>query len=208
MARSYWYFQLRTLPTIFLCGVLGYVGALFARGHWGLAIGVIGIVVVVFGVILLLRWARRERLARERRMAEDRLSELSMKEGDDFPPGRSFATVYDIRDRLPLGQGTKVTPHGIFRSDEWYEAFHRGDVPTFLVCGCVTRLFWAGHNDYAMFEVTSVAGPAEESRFGDLRAYKLGRAVRLTYATIELCEPDAEGETSFNWLARIELEDH
>jgi hypothetical protein len=69
----------------------------------------------------------------------------------------------------------------LFGSKEWWAAVEDGRVPRHSIQGVISRLYLSGHHDWPEFEIQSGDTTTRWTRFGDQKAYEVGRRVRLDY---------------------------
>jgi hypothetical protein len=74
-----------------------------------------------------------------------------------------------------------VSEIALFGSAEWWAAVGDGRIPRHTVEGVISRLYMAGHGDWPEFEIQSSGQTTRWSRFGNQKAYEVGRRVRLDY---------------------------
>jgi hypothetical protein len=74
-----------------------------------------------------------------------------------------------------------VPEHGLFGSDEWWQAVHTGALETHTIEGRISRVYMSGHGDFPEFEVDDGSSRTQWERFGDDAWFVVGRRVRVAY---------------------------
>jgi len=74
-----------------------------------------------------------------------------------------------------------VPDHGLFGSDEWWQAIGSGAIETHTVEGHISRVYMSGHNDFPEFEVDDGSSRTQWERFGDDDWYVVGRRIRVDF---------------------------
>jgi len=108
--------------------------------------------------------------------------------------------IYDLRDDkqhiVHVQQATLhsddfglVPEHGLFGSEEWWSAIKQGHIPTHVLEGTISDVFWSGHNDFPEFEMTSGSEKSRWERMGDENRYVEGSPVRITYVKQKFKKP-------------------
>jgi len=69
----------------------------------------------------------------------------------------------------------------LFGSKDWWAAVEDDRIPRHTVQGVISRLYMSGHGDWPEFEIQSGEKVTRWTRFGDQKAYQVGRRVRLEY---------------------------
>jgi hypothetical protein len=104
----------------------------------------------------------------------------------------SWMKVYDLahdQETIALVQRASLQTQefgfvpeiALFGSSEWWVAVEDGRIPRHTVQGVISRLYMSGHGDWPEFEVQSGEQATRWTRFGDQKAYEIGRKVRLDY---------------------------
>jgi hypothetical protein len=104
----------------------------------------------------------------------------------------SWLTVYDLaqdQETIALVQRASLQTQGfgfvpevaLFGSKEWWAAVADGRIPRHTIEGVISRLYMSGHGDWPEFEIQSGERTTRWTRFGDQKAYAVGRKVRLEY---------------------------
>ena len=113
---------------------------------------------------------------------------------------RGMMKIYDLRDdkrTVELIQNATLNmrefglqpDHGLFGSQEWWEAVEQGVIPKKITEGVISRVYMSGHNDFAEFEVTSGTQKKSWERKGDDKYYVVGRKVRIIYVMQKFKKP-------------------
>src|SRR3989338_5658134 len=79
--------------------------------------------------------------------------------------------------------------HGLFGSQEWWQAVEQGVIPKKQVEGVISRVYMTGHNDFPEFEVTSETGKTKWERKGNDKYYVVGKRVKILYVTQKFKKP-------------------
>ena len=79
--------------------------------------------------------------------------------------------------------GLVVVPeHGLFGSEQWWEAIRTGKLPTVRIEGVITRVYMGSMNDWPEFEIESGGGKTTWTRHANRPgAYVVRKRVRLDY---------------------------
>ena len=119
---------------------------------------------------------------------------MNLSPGKEQPEG--FVEVYTLADdharirkvqRATLNtQDYGLVPeHGLFGSEEWWDAIRSGEISTIRVEGIVSRVYMGSMNDWPEFEIDAGGRKTRWTRHVHRReddaAYVVGRKVRLEY---------------------------
>lgn len=75
-----------------------------------------------------------------------------------------------------------VPEHGLFGSEEWWDAIRTGKLPTIRIEGVIARTHMGSMNDWPVFDVDSGGRKSSWTRQGiPFEAYVVGKRVRLDY---------------------------
>ena len=148
--------------------------------------------VLYVGVTALLLRSRAWGHGRKRKQALRRFAELRATLRDGELGSARFERVFDqfdepwqweveaMRDAsLHSDHGLELT-HGGFGSERWRKARESGEQPTKVVRGVVTRLYMAGREDTATFDLASETGEQSYLRRGDEERYAVGKCAIIT----------------------------
>lgn len=78
--------------------------------------------------------------------------------------------------------------HGLIGSQEWWDNIHSGNLEVAAKIGKITRVYVAGHNDFAMFDLELIGGygtlsmPRKLSKESYDKYYKVGKKIVIKYA--------------------------
>ena len=123
--------------------------------------------------------------------------------------GDEWVRIYDLRhdgDHVAAVQKATlsttdfglVPEHGLFGSDEWWQAVDSGEIPTHVSEGRISRVFMSGHNDYPEFTVggrswtrqTSETTGGTLSRRAKAELFRVGSYARVLYVMQKSKRPD------------------
>lgn len=83
-----------------------------------------------------------------------------------------------------------VPEHGLFGSDEWWEAIRTGKLPSVRVEGVISRVYMGSMNDWPEFEIDSSGRKTTWTRYGNRpAAYVVGKKVQLDYVMQKAKKP-------------------
>ncbi len=72
--------------------------------------------------------------------------------------------------------------HGLFGSEEWWEAIENGTIPKKVLEGVISRVYMSGHNDFPEFEVSARDGSKTSwERQGYDKYYVVGKKIKMIY---------------------------
>jgi hypothetical protein len=100
--------------------------------------------------------------------------------------------AYDLRQdsrRVTAVQNATVTTdrygivpdHGLFGSDEWWQAIESGVIAVNQLEGTVSRVYMSGHNDFPEFEVDDGNSKTRWERYGEESEYLEGQHVVIEF---------------------------
>jgi len=72
-----------------------------------------------------------------------------------------------------------VQDHGLFGSEDWWQAIQSGALPVQTIKGRISRVYMSGHNDFPEFEVDDGARKTSWERRGKDSLYIVERMVQL-----------------------------
>jgi hypothetical protein len=112
----------------------------------------------------------------------------------------NFIKIYDLKNDtkhiIEVQDATLYTDkfglkseHGLFGTDDWWEAIKQGAIKKISVEGVISRIFMSGHNDFPEFEVVSKNGRTIWHRLGDNKYYALGKRAKIVYVNQEFKKP-------------------
>lgn len=131
----------------------------------------------VLGILLLARsrWRakERERVAKRAQAAMRRFATLS-RASQGKVPHLTFVKVFDVRD--PWWEW--------WRSEAWWAAFEREELPKQVVWGVITARLKGGHNDTDLVRFVTQTGDRTLLCLGDPELYEPGRCIVTTYVNV------------------------
>ena len=74
-----------------------------------------------------------------------------------------------------------VSEHGLFGSNEWWQALAHGEIEIQTIEGVISEVYMAGHNDFPEFKIMSDGNVTSWERKADSTLYKEGALVKLEY---------------------------
>ena len=78
--------------------------------------------------------------------------------------------------------GIKIENGLLFGTEDWFDAIETGLIKTQVISGTISKVYMAGHNDFAEFEIDSDGNKTRWERKGIDDVYIVGRQVELIYA--------------------------
>ncbi len=112
-----------------------------------------------------------------------------------------YIKVYDLKEdkeKIALIQNATLNTdyaglkmeHGLFGTEEWWQAIEQGLFPKKVIEGTISRVYMSGQgSNYPEFEIESIDGKTQWTREGDERYFIVGKKVRLTYILQEKKKP-------------------
>lgn len=136
-----------------------------------------------------------------------------------------FDKIYLLADDAKrIGQIQKATletkdhglalDHGLFGSDDWWDAIERGDLPLNTVCGTITAVAMTSMNDYPSFKMLADDGSVTDwltresaPDFRRDQRYRVGQRIIRTYVDVSpknpgIGIPPTHQLTTGVWLAK------
>jgi hypothetical protein len=103
-----------------------------------------------------------------------------------------WVLVYDLREETDLvrqiQEATLNTEefglkpeHGLFGSEQWWQAVSSGLIPSICVSGKINRIFMSGMGDWPEVEINADGEVSRWTRYGDDNLYEVGRPIEVNY---------------------------
>ena len=114
------------------------------------------------------------------------------------PP--QWLKIYDLWNDKPRIEATQhaslqvpnaglVSEHGLFASEEWWQAISQGRIPRYVVEGYISPIQATGPSDVPQFHLVSPWGTTRWVWLGDMRYFVPGAAARIVYVPQKLNNP-------------------
>jgi len=132
------------------------------------------------------------------------------------PPAASppqWLKIYDLWNDTPRIEAIRqaslhapnaglVSEHGLFASEDWWQAVSQGRIPRYVAEGYIAPIQAAGPNDIPQFDLVSPRGTTRWVWLGDMRYFVPGTAARIVYVPQKLSDP-LEGTAETNVVLEL-----
>jgi len=130
-------------------------------------------------------------------MGADLVQAYSLEKDREYIERVQMATVQS-------GEFAIRCDHGLFGSQQWWDAIRDATVPTHRVDGVIVQIYRRG--DWPEFEIEADGERSTWALDGDAGRYAVGKRARVEFVTLEYQKPQPDGERSTRVVLGIWVE--
>ncbi|MGM0588950.1 MAG: hypothetical protein ACQETE_11070 [Bacteroidota bacterium] len=110
---------------------------------------------------------------------------------------RTDSGTPSIQKRIKEGLSGFRTKWGLYGTDDWWENLNTNNLIE-IIEGEISDVYMSGHNDFPEFEVDTGNQKFSFERRGDIRAYEVGKKIKVEAVRNEYISPMSGLEGSLN----------